>query len=44
MDFPREMKSPRGLEMTIKGSAIIGHNADWETKFNKADHQITEKN
>jgi LysM repeat protein len=34
MDFPREMKSPRGLEMTIKGASIIGHNADWETYFN----------
>jgi hypothetical protein len=35
LDFPREMKSPRGLELTIKGSAIIGHNDDWEVKFNK---------
>lgn len=37
LDFPREMKSPRGLEMTIKGSSIIGYNADWETYFNKID-------
>jgi len=35
MDFPKETKSPRGLEMTIKGAAIIGHNADWEEYFNK---------
>ena len=35
LDFPREMKSPRGLEMTIKGASIIGHNADWEVYFNK---------
>jgi hypothetical protein len=35
MDFPKETKSPRGLKMTIKGAAIIGHNADWEEYFNK---------
>ena len=35
MDFPREMKSPRGLEMTIKGASIIGFNAEWEDYFNK---------
>ena len=33
MDFPREMKSPRGLEMTIKGASIIGFNGEWEDYF-----------
>ena len=37
MNFPREIKSPRGLRMTIKGSSIIGHNAEWEDRFNKMD-------
>jgi len=33
MNFPTKMKSPRGLEMTIKGASIIGHNAEWEDYF-----------
>jgi len=37
IDFPRETKSPRGLELTIKGASIIGYNDDWEIYFNKFD-------
>lgn len=37
MDFPREIKSTKGLKMTIKGSSIIGHNAEWEEYFNNTD-------
>ncbi len=39
VNFPREIKSPRGLELAIKGASIIGFNAEWETYFNKFEEK-----